>query len=151
MRAFTTLVAVGAALPWAQCMLEKRSTQPLHARNPTGNFNDLYLASNYQTGAVAPGASSGDASGQDVRVGGTGEDDDGQRPGCDTIFINTAAVGGSADGGWQETPQLVGFQVDRNLTYGSATMPVYIESGKDYSAVKRIVIAQPGKPRDSWK
>jgi hypothetical protein len=123
---------------------------PLTARNPTGDFNQLYLASNYQNGSTAPGAAAGNNAGQTVIVGGTGADDDSQNPNCPTIFIDTAAVGGSMDTGWTEIPNVLGFYTDRNLTYGTSTMPTFIET-KDFSLVKRVIIAQPGKPRDSWK
>lgn len=128
----------------------KRS-RSLHSRNPTGDFNQLYLASNYQNGSTAPGATSDDASGQTIVVGGTGADDDSQSPQCNTIFINTAAVGGSQTSGWTSTPNLVGFTVDRNLTYGTSTMPIYVETGKNFSTVKRVLLTQPGYPRDTWK
>ncbi|PWN33676.1 uncharacterized protein FA14DRAFT_161411 [Meira miltonrushii] len=131
--------------------LAHRSLVSLESRDPTGNFDQLYLASNYQNGSTAPGAAANDNAGQQVVVGGTGADDDSQRPGCDTIFINTAAVNGSDTGGWTEIPNVLGFYVDRNITYGTATMPVFVEANKDLTKVKRVIIGQPGKPRDAWK
>jgi hypothetical protein len=137
-------------LPFAACSAVNKRHQLL-ARDPTGDFSTLYDASNYQNGSTAPGTTSSDASGQTVVVGGTGADDDSQRPGCTTIFINTADVSGSQTSGWEETPELVGFQIDRNLTYGDITMPFYVETGKNLSAVKRVIMTQPGDPRDTWK
>lgn len=126
--------------------------QSLAARNPTGNFNQVWLASNYQNLSAAPVAAPGDAAGQTVITsGGDYGNDDGQVPQCPTIFIQTAQNSGSEVGGWTSIPQVAGFYVDRNTTFGSATAPVYIETGKDYSKVKRVVVAGPGKPRDAWK
>lgn len=132
-------------------LVHRNLISSLQSRNPTGNFDQLYLASNYQNGSTAPGAASNDNPNQQVVVGGTGADDDSQRPGCTTIFINTAAVQGSDDTGWTEIPNVTGFYIDRNITYGSATMPVFVEANKDLTKVKRVIIGQPGKPRDSWK
>lgn len=152
------LTAVAISTPFTTALesnlkhkLAHRSIVSLESRDPTGNFDQLYLASNYQNGSTAPGAASNDNANQQVVVGGTGADDDSQRPGCDTIFINTAAVNGSADGGWTEIPNVTGFYIDRNITYGTATMPVFVEANKDLSKVKRVIIGQPGKPRDAWK
>ncbi|PWN94702.1 hypothetical protein FA09DRAFT_284776, partial [Tilletiopsis washingtonensis] len=111
-----------------------------------------YLASNYQNGSAPPNAREGDAAGQTVilsTVGGS--DDDSQVPDCSTIFIGSAVVAGSADGGWQALPQLVGFELDRSLVINGATQPLYIENTKDYTKIKRVIIGQPGKPRDAWK
>lgn len=124
----------------------------VHRRDPTGDFNQLYLASNYKNGDAAPGATSSDASGQTIVIGGAGgADDNSQKPSCPSIFIGTAAVGGIFTTGWTSTPELVGFSIDRNVTYGANTMPVYIETGKDMTKVKRVLISQPGNPRDTWK
>jgi hypothetical protein len=61
-------------------------------------------------------------------------------------------VSGGQIQGWDSIPNVVGFQVDRNLTYaGNVTMPLYVETGKDLTKVKRVIITQPGFPRDSWK
>lgn len=127
------------------------NVRKLHSRNPTGSFSQMYDAANYQNGSAAPAASPDDAPGQTVIVGGTGADDSSQRPGCDTIFISTAQVDGSVTSGWKSIPNVVGFYVDRNITYNSVTAPIYIESGKDFSKVKRVVVTGPGKPRDAWK
>lgn len=142
---------IGALETNVKHKLVHRNVISLESRNPTGNFDQLYLASNYQNGSTAPGAASNDNPNQQVVIGGTGADDDSQRPGCDTIFINTAAVSGSADGGWTEIPNVTGFYVDRNITYGTATAPVFVEANKDLTKVKRVIIGQPGKPRDAWK
>lgn len=147
MKAFSCgLAAIGATL------IHSVAGDLLEARAPTGTFNKLYLESNYKNGDAAPGAAGNDAGGQGVVIGGAGGgDDNSQSPKCNTIFIGTANVGGSQTAGWTSTPELVGFNVDRNITYGSTTMPVYIESGKDLTKVKRVLITQPGAPRDTWK
>lgn len=106
-------------------------------RRPDDAFNGQWLASNYQNGSTAPNAIQGDSPGQTLVIGGTGADDDSQRPGCDTAFIGTAQVQGSPDGGWQALPQVVGFDADRNTSFGNAVMPIYIERGKDFSKIKR--------------
>lgn len=111
--------------------------KPHQRRQPDDAFEKAWSASNYQNGSTAPNAVPGDSAGQTLVIGGTGADDDSQRPGCDTAFVGTAQVSGSQDGGWQELPQVVGFDIDRNTSFGSAVMPIYVESGKDFSKVRR--------------
>ncbi|KAJ1037612.1 hypothetical protein NDA11_007221 [Ustilago hordei] len=126
-----------------------RSNQKLHARQSSGSI----MASDYQNGATAPGARPGDAEGQTVVIdNGGGHDDNSQRDACPTIFIGSAAVGGSFSTGWTDMPQVLGFDTMRDLTVGNnVVQPYIIERGKDASKVTRVVITQPGLPRDYWK
>lgn len=112
-----------------------------------------FLASNYQNGATPPGAMTGDAAGQTVVIDSVGGGDDAsQRPGCPTIFIGSAAVGGMYTTGWTEMPQVLGFETLRDLTVsGNIVQPYIAERGKDPNQIRRVVIVQPGLPRDYWK
>lgn len=111
------------------------------------------LASNYQNGATPPGALPGDAAGQTVIIDNVGGgDDNSQRAGCPTIFIGSAAVGGLFTTGWSDMPQVLGFETLRDLTVSGNTVQPYIaERGKDPNQIRRVVIVQPGLPRDYWK
>ena len=112
-----------------------------------------YMATGVANGTAAPGAQPGDASGQYVIVSNQlGADDASQVPHCPTVFIGSADVDGSLDQGWKALPQVLGFDLKRDLTVsGNAVLPYYVERGKDASKIKRVVLVQPGKPRDSWK
>ncbi|CEH18576.1 hypothetical protein CBOM_05302 [Ceraceosorus bombacis] len=125
--------------------------QHLAARKADDAFNKQYLQQNYQNGDAAPGAKDGDSPGQTVIINGNGgRDKNSQRPECPTVFIGTANVNGSPTAGWQGLPQIVGFDLDRKLNVGGGVQPVYIESNKDFKKAKRVVLVQPGLPRDSW-
>ncbi|KAJ1030539.1 hypothetical protein NDA16_001448 [Ustilago loliicola] len=126
-----------------------RSNQKLHARQSSGSI----LESDYQNGATAPGARPGDAAGQTIVIDNDdGHDDNSQRAGCPTIFIGSAAVGGSFSTGWTGMPQVLGFDTMRDLTVANnVVQPYIIERGKDAANIKRVVITQPGLPRDYWK
>lgn len=126
-----------------------RFSQKLHARQSSGSI----MESDYQNGATPPGARPGDAAGQTVVI----DNDDGhngnsQRAGCPTIFIGSAAVGGSFSTGWTDMPQVLGFDTMRDLSVGNnVVQPYIIERGKNAANIKRVVITQPGLPRDYWK
>jgi hypothetical protein len=114
--------SVAAQLQQRSSSLAAADAHALVARVADAAFNSAYLASNYQNGSAPPNAREGDAAGQTVilsTVGGS--DDDSQVPDCSTIFIGSAVVAGSADGGWQALPQLVGFELDRSLVINGAT------------------------------
>lgn len=125
------------------------SNQKLHSRQSSGSI----MQSDYQNGASAPGARSGDAGGQTVVIDSDGgHDDNSQRAGCPTIFIGSAAVGGSFSTGWTEMPQVLGFDTMRDLSVGNnVVQPYIIERGKNAANIKRVIITQPGLPRDYWK
>ncbi|KDN52987.1 hypothetical protein K437DRAFT_253638 [Tilletiaria anomala UBC 951] len=127
----------------------------LSSRQASANILDInsYMASSYKNGSTAPGARAQDAAGQYVVIDDSlGADDNSQVPHCDTIFIGSAAVAGSDDGGWQALPNILGFDLMRDVKVdGDTVLPYFMEHGKDPSKVKRIIFAQPGKPRDSWK
>ena len=109
-----------------------------------------YLPSLYQTGDAVPGVRDGDTDGQYVIIPGQGDADGDQVSHCNTIFIRTANVQGDMNTGWKGLPQVVGFDLKRDLEVDTgAVLPYYEETGKDYSNVKRVVLVQPGKPRDS--
>ncbi|KAL1749287.1 hypothetical protein HDZ31DRAFT_79115 [Schizophyllum fasciatum] len=117
-------------------------------------IDSKWLQSSYQGGENAPGWQEGDANGQTVFL--AGQEDitgTGQLDHCPTIFIGSAAVDGTPDEGWKQLPNLVGFDLQRLPLegYGSAVLPFFVERGKDAANIKRVVIAQPGKPRDAWK
>ncbi|PWZ02982.1 hypothetical protein BCV70DRAFT_197222 [Testicularia cyperi] len=126
-----------------------RSASKLQSRQSSGSI----MQSDYQNGATAPGAQTGDAAGQTIVISSNGgHDDNSQREGCSTIFIGSAAVGGSFSTGWTEMPQVLGFDTMRDLTVsGSVVQPYIMERGKDASKIKRVIIVQPGLPRDYWK
>ncbi|KAJ9477107.1 hypothetical protein PHBOTO_000781 [Pseudozyma hubeiensis] len=136
------------ALVLAGSVAAGRSSR-LHNRQSSASI----LQSNYQNGATAPGARPGDAAGQTVVITNDGgHDDDSQRAGCPTIFIGTADVGGSFSTGWTDMPQVLGFDTVRNMSVGNnVVQPYIIEIGKDPAQIKRVVITQPGLPRDYWK
>ncbi len=138
-----------AALAFAGSALARHSSPRLHNRQSSGSI----LESDYQNGATAPGARPGDAAGQTVVIDNNGgHDDNSQRDSCPTIFIGSAAVGGSFSTGWTDMPQVLGFDTMRDLTVGNnVVQPYIIEIGKDPSQIKRVVITQPGLPRDYWK
>lgn len=127
----------------------KRSSSRLHVRQSSNSI----MQSDYQNGAPAPGARPGDAAGQTVVISSNGgHDDDSQRAGCPTIFIGSADVGGSYTTGWTDMPQVLGFDTMRDLTVGNnVVQPYIVETGKDAAQIKRVVITQPGLPRDYWK
>ncbi|KAN0060361.1 hypothetical protein ACQY0O_007690 [Thecaphora frezii] len=126
------------------------STQ--HGRIATRQSTSI-LQSDYQNGATPPGARQGDARGQTVIINNNGgHDSNSQRPGCNSIFIGTAAVGGSFTTGWTEMPQVLGFDTKRDLVVeGNVVQPYIVETGKDATKIKRVIIMQPGLPRDYWK
>jgi pimeloyl-ACP methyl ester carboxylesterase len=67
------------------------------------------------------------------------------------FYPNAAATpGDAAADGWVALPQLGGFELNRAVIRGNATMPYYVN---DYTAsqIKKAVIVFPGKNRDSWK
>ncbi|EST09705.1 hypothetical protein PSEUBRA_000080 [Kalmanozyma brasiliensis GHG001] len=144
----TTLHAA-AALALAGSAVARHSSPRLHNRQSSGSI----MESDYSNGATPPGARPGDAAGQTVVIDNDGgHDDNSQRNGCPTIFIGSAAVGGSFSTGWTDMPQVLGFDTMRDLTVGNnVVQPYIIETGKDASKIKRVVITQPGLPRDYWK
>ncbi len=49
-------------------------------------------------------------------------------------------------------PQVLGFDTMRDLSVGNnVVQPYIIETGKNAQQIKRVVITQPGLPRDYWK
>ncbi len=148
LQAVATLAVAGTAMA-ADVHGMSRTNQRLHARQSSGSI----MASDYQNGDPAPGARSGDAAGQTVVIDSDGgHDDNSQRAGCPTIFIGSAAVGGSFSSGWSDMPQVLGFDTMRDLTLANnVVQPYIIERGKTASQIKRVVITQPGLPRDYWK
>lgn len=57
---------------------------------------------------------------------------------------------------WNAVPELQGFSLNRTFqVLPGLKMPFYVttnyQPGQDNSAIKRVIIAMPGKPRDSWK
>lgn len=148
LQAVATLAVAGTAMA-ADVHGMSRTNQRVHARQSSGSI----MASDYQNGDPAPGARSGDAAGQTVVIDSDGgHDDNSQRAGCPTIFIGSAAVGGSFSSGWSDMPQVLGFDTMRDLTLANnVVQPYIIERGKTASQIKRVVITQPGLPRDYWK
>ncbi|SNX81372.1 uncharacterized protein MEPE_00077 [Melanopsichium pennsylvanicum] len=143
-----TLVLAGSAI-----------AADIHAINPSSHklysrqSSDSILQADYTNGATAPGARSGDAAGQTVVIDNDGgHDDNSQRAGCSTIFIGSADVGGSYSSGWTDMPQVLGFDTMRDLTVSNGVVqPYIIERNKTAANIKRVVITQPGLPRDYWK
>ncbi|KAI4523085.1 hypothetical protein K525DRAFT_197250 [Schizophyllum commune Loenen D] len=117
-------------------------------------IDSQWLQSSYQGGENPPGWQEGDSGNQTVFLAGQ-EDITGtsQLDHCQTIFIGSAAVDGTPDEGWKQLPNVVGFDLQRLPLegYGDAVLPYFVERGKDAANIKRVVIAQPGKPRDAWK
>ncbi|SJX60091.1 uncharacterized protein SRS1_11405 [Sporisorium reilianum f. sp. reilianum] len=138
-----------AALALAGTAVAGHSSSRLHNRQSSGSI----MQSDYQNGDTPPGARSGDAGGQTVVIDNDGgHDDNSQRAGCPTIFIGGAAVGGSYSTGWTQMPQVLGFDTMRDLSVGSnVVQPYIIERGKTAAQIKRVIITQPGLPRDYWK
>lgn len=67
-------------------------------------------------------------------------------------YPNAAATPGNAEAdGWTALPQLGGFDLRRDVIRDNASMPFYITSNYNPSAIKKAVIIFPGKNRDSWK
>lgn len=67
-------------------------------------------------------------------------------------YPNAAATPGNAEAdGWVALPQLGGFDLKREIIRDNASMPYYINSNYNASAIKKAVIIFPGKNRDSWK
>ncbi|KAE8212799.1 hypothetical protein CF327_g3595 [Tilletia walkeri] len=126
---------------------------------PSDDVLDInnYLSRHYDDGDKPVGFKSSDADGQGVKASARadGGDDDSQTPQCkDTIFIGSAANGGSKETGWQSLPQVTGFDLKRDLVVdrkSGAVQPYYELAGRDPSKVKRVLLVQPGLPRDSWK
>ncbi|TRM70565.1 hypothetical protein BD626DRAFT_477871, partial [Schizophyllum amplum] len=116
-------------------------------------IDSQWLQSSYSGGENPPGWQEGDALNQTVYLTGGGDDIAGatQLEHCPTIFIGSAAVDGGSDEGWQALPNVTGFDLQRLPLkgYGDAVLPYYVERGKDASNIKRVVFAQPGKPRDA--
>ncbi|EPQ28733.1 uncharacterized protein PFL1_03537 [Pseudozyma flocculosa PF-1] len=59
------------------------------------------------------------------------------------------------DTAWQALPDLEGFTLNRTfVAYQGLIMPFYItnnyQPGADNSAIKRVIMTMPGKPRDAW-
>ena len=138
-----------AALALAGSAVASRASSRVQNRQSSGSI----MQSDYQNGATPPGARPGDAAGQTVVIDNDGgHDDNSQRAGCPTIFIGGAAVGGSYTTGWTDMPQVLGFDTMRDLDLGdNVIQPYIVERGKDASQIKRVVITQPGLPRDYWK
>ncbi|KAF5345462.1 hypothetical protein D9758_013662 [Tetrapyrgos nigripes] len=67
-------------------------------------------------------------------------------------WIPDPAVPGSADGGWQELPQLPGADLitDFPIPGTSAVFPLYQSSGLDTAEVTRAIIVPGAEARDSW-
>ncbi|KAK0528712.1 hypothetical protein OC842_004465 [Tilletia horrida] len=115
-----------------------------------------YLVEHYQNGDIPVGHKSGDADGQVVEItSADGADDNSQTPQCqNVIFIGNAANGGTKETGWQSLPQVTGFDLKRDLVVdkkSGAVQPYFELAGRDPAKVKRVLIVQPGLPRDSWK
>ncbi|KAK0542953.1 hypothetical protein OC846_006578 [Tilletia horrida] len=134
-----------------------RRTTHLSSRAPSDDVLDInnFLSTNYKNGDLPPGHQSGDASGQVVVLtNGGGADDDSQSPQCSsTVFIGGADVQGSFSTGWKALPQITGFDLLRDVSVasGGIVQPYYQLRGRDPSQVKRLIISQPGLPRDTWK
>ncbi|KAL1749289.1 hypothetical protein HDZ31DRAFT_28002 [Schizophyllum fasciatum] len=114
----------------------------------------MWLQSSYQGGENAPGWQEGDAPGQTIfkTDGGVDSSNNYQLSTCPTILIGSAQVNGSPDEGWQQMPNVTGMSFDRFPLdgYGDAVLPYYIERGKNTTNIKRAIVVQPGKSRDSW-
>lgn len=67
-------------------------------------------------------------------------------------WIPDPTVPGSADGGWQQLPQLPGADLitDFNIPGTKAVFPVYQSSGLDTSQVTRAIIVPAAEARDHW-
>ncbi|KAL4976250.1 hypothetical protein BDW66DRAFT_166667 [Aspergillus desertorum] len=63
---------------------------------------------------------------------------------CPTIMISTATPGGDHTNGWKEIPIVAGFDLKR-------LVPYYVESTKDFTQIKRLVITTAGIWRNGWK
>ncbi|KAK0520401.1 hypothetical protein OC834_003696 [Tilletia horrida] len=150
------LAAAGAAsarlqpLPHQAHVLQRRGP-------PSGDVLDInnYLSKYYNNGDEPIGHQDSDAGGQVVEItSAAGADDNSQSPQCsNTIFIGGAAVSGSFSTGWQKLPQITGFDLLRDVTVadGGIVQPYYQMTGRNPSDVKRLIISQPGLPRDTWK
>lgn len=115
-----------------------------------------YLADKFKNGDAIPGARPGDAGGQTAILQGQDASENSQTPWCNnTVFIGSSQVGGSQDSGWTELPQVLGFDLKRDLHVSSngkgGVQPYYVEANKDPKKIKRVILVNPGKPRDSWK
>ncbi|CAD6944069.1 unnamed protein product [Tilletia caries] len=130
----------------------------LHPRGPpSDDVLDInnFLAQHYSSGDKPVGYKDGDAGNQVVKATSKKGDDDSQTPQCkDTIFIGSAANNGTKETGWTSLPQVTGFELKRDLVVdkkSGAVQPYYELAGRDPSKVKRVILVQPGLPRDSWK
>ncbi|CAD6898851.1 unnamed protein product [Tilletia controversa] len=130
----------------------------LHPRGPpSDDVLDInnFLAQHYNSGDKPVGYKDGDAGNQVVKATSKKGDDDSQTPQCkDTIFIGSAANNGTKETGWTSLPQVTGFELKRDLVVdkkSGAVQPYYELAGRDPSKVKRVILVQPGLPRDSWK
>ncbi|TKY90090.1 hypothetical protein EX895_000088 [Sporisorium graminicola] len=141
-----------AALALAGSAVAGHSSSSRLQNRQSSNSGSI-MQSDYQNGATPPGSRSGDAAGQTVVIDNDGgHDDNSQRAGCPTIFIGGAAVGGSYSTGWTDMPQVLGFDTMRDLNVGNnVVQPYIIERGKNAAQIKRVIITQPGLPRDYWK
>jgi hypothetical protein len=76
-----------------------------------------------------------------------GDSDEGQLPWNDAVyFFQSAATNVTTAGGWEELPDVQGFDLNRTWeVVPGAVMPFYSLSNLDPTAVKRAVITWPGK------
>lgn len=135
--------------------LRQHASQYLKQRVTTNStFQQEYYASNYPNGSQPSDYRTGDAPGQTVIALSSlnGTDNDSPVSTCPIAFYGGAAVEGSEETGWTSMPQIVGFNTERlALTdNGNVTLPYYVEN-KDLTKIKRVVMIQQGKPRDSWR
>ncbi|UZJ52903.1 hypothetical protein CBS101457_002223 [Exobasidium rhododendri] len=71
---------------------------------------------------------------------------------ADVPFIQSAATNITTASGWEELPQVEGFNLNRSWeVVPGAVMPFYSTANLDPAQIKRAVITWPGKPRDAWK
>lgn len=151
--------AQGAALHPGHALGAALHPRQAPAAGATNNTDDIlsvqsYMATGYTNGSVAPGTWSTDSSGQYVVVNPSqdGADDNSQVSWCPTIYIGDADVGGAFKTGWTSLPQLVNFNLARDLVVDKASnaiLPYYVERGKDFSKVKRVVCAISTNPYPS--
>ncbi|KAL4805379.1 hypothetical protein BDV18DRAFT_140789 [Aspergillus unguis] len=71
---------------------------------------------------------------------------------CPTIMIGNAEPGGDNKTGWQQIPEVTGFDLRRLIVdeERNATQPYYIENTKEPAEVKRVVITIAGLLRNGW-
>jgi len=156
------LVLAGTALALrSNSPAHQNQNRVLHPRAPTSDDPlDIanFLADNFEDDDLPIGFQSSDADGQKVILyskSNSKDVDAAQTKQCkSTIFITSATNGGSKESGWETLPEVTSFNLKRDLVIDAASgarQPYYELAGRDPAKVKRVLIVQPGLPRDSWK